>query len=247
MAKKEIKKKSKVMKTILIIVAIVIILPMLVLGYLGFVPGVSALFGSSAPKDLGVKYTAADFASVQTKMGSDLRVLSPNTAAKDSIKYSGTKRVTTALTSAELTAAANSGKWKYHMVQDVQIKVSPDGTVEMSGKILKDKASKAATAYGFNDNDLKKAEDTVGFIPGNPRFYAKGKASVINNQVHMDIEQLEIGRINAKNLITADQASSILHQGLATVPGLSINSLTFDGGKMNFDGTLPQTTYRVTD
>ena len=63
-------KESKVLRNILIGVGSFVLLVVLVLGYLGFMPGVSALFGSSTPKDLGVTYTAQDFASAHAKMGS---------------------------------------------------------------------------------------------------------------------------------------------------------------------------------
>jgi len=237
-------KESKVLRNILIGVGSFVLLVVLVLGYLGFMPGVSALFGSSTPKDLGVTYTAQDFASAHAKMGSMMQE-STATSIKDSIKYSGSKQVSASFTNEELTATANSGKWKYRPVKDVQIKVSPNGTVEVSGKIIKDNIDKVAQVYGYTDEDIKKGEDIIGFIPGNPTFYAKGKATVTNNQVNMDIEELQIGRIDAKNIISESDAQSIINSGISQVPGLNVKSLTFSDGKMNFDGTVPASISRV--
>jgi len=59
------------LKIILVIVAIVV----LVGGYLGFIPGVSGLFGSDQPRDLGAAYTEADLASGQAKLKQQSLVL----------------------------------------------------------------------------------------------------------------------------------------------------------------------------
>ena len=238
------KSKSKVLRNILIGVGSFILVVILVLGYLGFMPGVSALFGSSTPKDLGVKYTAQDFASAHAKMGS-LMQESTATAITDSIKYSGSKPVTASFTNEELTATANSGKWKYRPVKDVQVKVSPDGTVEVSGKIIKKNIDKVAQVYGYTTDDIKKGEEIIGFVPGNPTFYAKGKATVTNNQVNLDIQELQIGKIDAKNMISEGEAQSIIDSGISQVPGLNVKSMTFSDGKMNFDGTVPASISRV--
>jgi hypothetical protein len=240
------KSKSKVLRNILIGVGAFVLLVVLVLGYLGFMPGVSALFGSSTPKDLGVKYTAQDYANAHAKMGSVMQDTTA-TSIKDSIKYSGSKPVTASFTSEELTATANSGKWKYRPVKDVQVKVSKDGTVEVSGIIIKNRIDKVAEVYGYTAEDIKKGEDIIGFVPGNPTFYAKGKATVINNQVSLNIEEMQIGKIDAKNLISEGQAQSIVDSGIAQVPGLNVKSLTFEDGKMNFDGTVPASITRVVD
>lgn len=51
------------------LILILIIVVILLLGYLGFVPGVSAIFGSNKPRDLGITHTQADLDSAQTKLG----------------------------------------------------------------------------------------------------------------------------------------------------------------------------------
>lgn len=58
---------SKGMKVFLIIIAVIILAIVLFLGYSGFIPGVSALFGSNKPRDLGVNYTETDRASAREK------------------------------------------------------------------------------------------------------------------------------------------------------------------------------------
>lgn len=50
-------------------ILIIILIPILVVGFFGFMPGVSSLLGTNKPKNLGVTYTAADYASYQQKTG----------------------------------------------------------------------------------------------------------------------------------------------------------------------------------
>lgn len=59
------------MKTILAIIAglflLIVISIVGVLGYFGFIPGVSKIFGSDQPRDLGVTYSYADYTSYMDK------------------------------------------------------------------------------------------------------------------------------------------------------------------------------------
>ena len=239
------KSKSNILRNLLIGIGVFVLLIVLALGYMGFMPGVSAIFGSSTPKDLGVRYTAQDFKNVQAIMGGNLQVLPADTPSNNSIQYFGLKHVSVSFSNEELTAIANNGKWKYRPTRDVQIKISPNGTVEMSGIIIKDNVGTVAQVYGYTADDLKSAESAIGFIPGNPTFYVKGTASVVNNQISINIDELQIGKIDAKNLITSDQAQSIIDNGISNVPGLNIQSLTFSDGKLNFNGTMPESVSRV--
>lgn len=236
---------KKGFKFALIIIGCIILAIVLVLGYLGFVPGVSALFGSSTPRDLGVKYTGQNLLSAYAKVGGDFQELSATKDPRDSLKYSGSQTVNTQLTNEEMTAMANAGKWVYKPTSDVQIRVNDDGTVEASGKIIKKNLPNFAKAHGFSDDDISKLEAAIILVPGNPIFYVKGKASVINNHASLDVEQAEIGRIDAKNYISPGMAESIIDQGINHVPGTNIRSATFENGNMKLDATLPSKISRV--
>ena len=65
----------KFLKGLAITIGVLVIVVVLVLGYLGFVPGVSNIFGSNKPRDLGVTYTAADYASAHARNGTTHTVL----------------------------------------------------------------------------------------------------------------------------------------------------------------------------
>ncbi|MCR4401145.1 MAG: hypothetical protein NUV35_09835, partial [Syntrophomonadaceae bacterium] len=53
------------------------------LGYVGLVPGVAGLLGSDRPRDLGVRYTAADLASGNAKTGTKTTALPAGAAPQD--------------------------------------------------------------------------------------------------------------------------------------------------------------------
>ena len=77
------------MKKILLRVLIPILVIVLIIGYLGFIPGISNLFGSNKPKDLVVKYTLADLESAKKKTNFKFTELNSNLPPKDSIIFNG--------------------------------------------------------------------------------------------------------------------------------------------------------------
>jgi hypothetical protein len=63
--KEENKEKNK-FPVFLVVVGILVLIPILVLGFLGFMPIVSDIMGTNRPRDLGVKYTDADYLSARS-------------------------------------------------------------------------------------------------------------------------------------------------------------------------------------
>ena len=57
----------KVILGIFIGILTVVVVLVLVAGYFGFVPGISNIFGSNKPRDLGVTATLANYSSVTAK------------------------------------------------------------------------------------------------------------------------------------------------------------------------------------
>ncbi len=230
---------------ILILPAVVVATAVLALGYLGFVPGVASLFGSDKPRDLGIKATAADLQSANSKTGVKLVELPPSSTPLGSISYSGQIPVNNSFTDEELTALAGSSKWKYNPFQNVQIKISDDGTLEASGILRVDRLQGYAAATGVSSEVVKAVMDKLELVPnGAPPFYIKGTGSVTNNRVSQDIQQLEVGRLSVPaNLISDNKGAitSFLNDKITKIPGLSVKSATMSNRSVKFDGTLPAT------
>jgi hypothetical protein len=228
---------------ILIILAVV-----LVGGYFGFIPGVSNLFGMGSPRDLGVRYTQADYQTGHAKTGSVITDLPSDASPQQSIKYSGSHPVNITFTQAEFNALINNHPWKYYPFKDCQLKINADGTTEFSAVLLTDRLSGYAKSTGSSSLSMKIIDDYLSKVPGNPIIYAKGRASVVNGQiVNSDISEFQVGRIS----ISADQlqknkssSTSTAQVQMKTIPGFSVKNFSMVNGQIKFEGTLPDSVAR---
>ena len=126
-------------KIFFFVILLLVISPIFVLGYFGFIPGLSGLFGSDKPRDLKIKYTEADHQSARTKSKIEYGELPANTPPAASLTRTGTRPVNFEMTSAEMTSLMNNRPWKYFPYSDVQVKFNGDGSAEISGRVLKDR------------------------------------------------------------------------------------------------------------
>lgn len=232
-------------KWFLSLVVVLVVAGALVLGYLGFVPGLASAFGADKPRDLGVRFTQADLDSANAKAKVKVEALSPGAPAAQSLKLSTNKVPAVAsFKGSELTAlvAAHESKWAYYPVSDVQIKINPDGTAEASGILRVDRAYGYAAATGVPTWVVDEVINRLKITNVNPPFYVKGTGSIANDKVTMDIRQAEIGRF----AIPGDWIAG--NKGLLTsfvedrvrAAGISIKSASFAAGELKFDGTVPE-------
>ena len=114
----------------------IIVIAILVVGYLGFIPGVSDLMGTNKPRDLGVKYSEANYASGLAKVPG-AQVINPEylcvTCAYTS---TGSIPVKTSFSNEEFTSMINKRNSKVGPLREGQFKFNADGTVEASGLIV---------------------------------------------------------------------------------------------------------------
>ncbi|MFA5827788.1 MAG: hypothetical protein WC841_00295 [Candidatus Shapirobacteria bacterium] len=228
---------------ILIVLVLLIATPILILGYLGFIPKLSSVLGSDKPRNLGVVYTDSDLNSVVQKNGIEMSEMATSSAEpKNSIKYSGSKTVSVSLTSEEITALSNSPTWKYYPVSDIQIKLNSDGSGEASGILILDRLTGYLGAIGISPDVAQTAADYLK-IKGSTPFYFKGIVSVQNNKVSLDTQKIEIGKLPIPvNLVKENQhyLAQLAEIRIDSVPGLSVKSFNLVGGRVNFEGTLPE-------
>jgi len=233
----------KIILSLLVFIGIVVLIAALILGYFGLIPGVSRIFGSDKPRDLGVTFTQEDFNSGMAKTGTEYVLLPSDLSPEESLKYSGTRVVETSFTDKELTALTHNRPWKYYPVKDVQLKIHEDGMVEASGVILVDRIIPCLKAFGVDSDQAESVIKRLDFLRTNPPFYIKGTGSIINNEIDLDIKSLEIGRLPVPltSFVSMVDVTNFIEAGLKTISGLSTKSLTLKEGKLFFDGTLPAT------
>jgi hypothetical protein len=183
----------KLLKLLFLLILLLLIFFVFFLGYLGFVPGLSSILGTDKPKNLGIKYNQADLKSVRSKSQLEYKVLPDNPSPALTRQFTGKRNVTAQFTSAEITATMNNQPWKYWPYKDVQVKFNSDGSGEISGIFLKDRL----IGYGSAINAPSEAiQFATKFLPSNPVFYIKLKASLVNNKIDVFKPQaFEIGRM----------------------------------------------------
>jgi hypothetical protein len=243
----------KVILGIFIGILSVVVVLVLVAGYFGFVPGVSKIFGSDKPVDLGVTYTAADNASGHAKGGMQILTLPAGTPPQQSLVFSGTKPASFNLTQQEVTAMINNNQWAYLPVSDIQVRFNADNTAEWSGILNLDKLHDYALARGLSEADYNDALAQVSkyaIIQMDMPFYVKGTGAVVNGQITFNCDSLKIGRLPVE---LADQINShhndlltLLQNDVLTIPGFTCKNLSISNGQLHFDGTLPQSVSMVT-
>jgi hypothetical protein len=95
------------MKKILIVLLVLAAAGVSFFAYLGCVSGLSSVFGTDKPRDLGIKYSQADFDSARAKSLIEYIALPAGTPDELSLQRSGSRPVNTFFTSAEASALMN--------------------------------------------------------------------------------------------------------------------------------------------
>ncbi|MEM0359752.1 MAG: hypothetical protein QXK06_00260 [Candidatus Diapherotrites archaeon] len=194
------------------------ILAIAVLAFLGFLPVVSDLIGTAKPKDLGVRYSEADYQSGLAKMkghsvkNAEYLCITCDYVSKGSIPAEGT------FTQEEFTAQMNKMNSKKGPLKDIQVKFNADGSMEASGRITDPRLT-----------------TTV---------YIKGRiASYSQKSVRLSLEKIEASQV-ALSGEQAEQVQGIVNGAISDFfnknPGLSIESLSIGNGSIHFKGTFPQ-------
>jgi len=232
---------KKIALGLIIICAMSLLGGVVVLGYYGFVPVVSDLFGSNKPIDLGVSFNDTNTQDAIKKTGINFEYIQPTDKPEESLKFSGETAINTSFTSNELSALIANDKWKYNFLKNTQIKINDDGTSEISTGINTELLGGFAAAHGIEEDQIKPLIDQLK-MANSPPVYIKLAASWSNNSLKMDIQKIEIGRyLMDRDWIDKNESTitSQIENSILRTPGVSITSLTFLNGEMQYNGTLP--------
>lgn len=186
-------------------IAVIIAIIVLVIGYYGFIPGLSGLMGANTPRDLGVTYTQEDLDNANRKLGVTYATLPPDTPDSESIVMEGFHGIDEEFTDAEITALFNdhSENWGNYPMDDIQVRFNPDGTMELSGKLMTARLPGFAEAKGYDMiGQLDRPE--LDYL-SEPTIYLKGDLDVTNGVVSTDITELQVGRLT----LNPDQADQL--------------------------------------
>jgi hypothetical protein len=230
------------------LIGVLVLIPLLVLGFMGFVPGLSNIIGANKPRDLGVKWTAADYASYQQKTGGQFldfanAPVNPNNPSKKTV-FANPKQMEVSLTQEEITAAINSTNWLWMPIKNAQVKFN-DGGLELSGSVNAAYIPQFVNfigGVGYPQSAVDQASNWAKLF-GNPPIYLKANASVEDNKVALTITEAKVSRFS----VPVDIANKVILSGsnnaIPRTNGLDIKSTTFSNGQMQFNGTTPTTVY----
>lgn len=232
------------MKKLLVIILLALLVLVFILGYLGFVPGLSAVFGSNRPKNLGVKYTDDDKITAVEKLQVKYGQLSPN-ATEKGLVLKGYHPVDKSFTSQELTALADTRQRQFSLFpfKSVQIKVNTDGTIEGSAILEFNTALNYLQTLGVPLDQVNKAVDKFKILRGNLPVYLKASGEVVNNSSNIVVKSAEIARIPIPQSLVKQYGPNLnnLVEDIISKrkPHYDIKSLKVEDGKVHFIGNSP--------
>lgn len=210
------------------------------------------------PKNLGIKYTQADYQNALAKTGIDINFNGMSQqqleAFKDDNKnqdlkisdynweFSNYEQCTFTLTPSEATALLNEIAPDFFWFEDIQVKVNPDGTMEGSSTLNVDKILDEL----FYDLKDQIPSELSSLLPGTVNIYSQGTVSITNNQLSGNPEVFKVGPVNLPEQYMNDESISVMENVFSRIytiiPGLEIYSLGSDAnGNFTFDGLIPQT------
>ena len=227
---------KKFFKIILWSIIIIVLLAVLILGYFGFVPGLSTLFGSNSPRDLGIPHTEEDLMSGQQKLGQTF--VAPSANPYNQVRSAAASPVDAKLSQEEYAAHVE----RVHPISDVQIRFE-GSTFEMSGRIDKDRISTFVRTLGITETEVTEKEiiDAVNkYLPVNPVFYIAGSGETKNNAVSFDLSKAEMGRLPVDTSLASDALEGYIELIIDQIPALSADSVTVQNGEMLYQGTAPE-------
>lgn len=222
----------------------IVLVIVLILGYFGFIPILSNLMGANNPKDLGITYTQEDIDSVNEKLGVTYTELPPDTPDAESLIMSDYRPTSGSFTDNELTALFNehSELWGNYPMSDIQVKISDDGGVELSGVIEIGRLKGFADSKGYDEETRREIRPYLRYITTKPAIYIKGNLSIVDGVVSSDVESFQIGRltIGSGQLSQLDYALEAYASHIIGPPRLVIRNVSFQNGQSTVEGDIPK-------
>ena len=234
-------------KVILLLFLLLILLAFWYIARSGLVPVLAKLVGADKPVDLGVTSSAAQATSVVQKLG--IKLDSPPAATNPAgyrKQYTGQVKINQEISESEVSALLNYNHVSYWAVKDAQVKIHGDGTVE------------AALVVRTSELTIRRDGDVPtgimrylpAVLPDQLPVYVKGRLDVVGpQQVSMDFQSIQIGRVNVPSSVVNGDAESratqYVNDRLRNIPGLSIQAISYQDGKVHFKGTWPKEFRRI--
>lgn len=238
-------------KILLVLGGVLLVLVLIIIGvaaYFGFIPGISDNLVQRV--DLGIENDRQLSIDLREKSGVEFNIPESEWPTEKEIAYSGTLNIDESLSSEQITSILNivSEELASMPFSNVQIRINEDGTAEASFNLNIDTTANEAKKLGYTDAEIEEGKKYVGVLGDSVYMYAKLSVEVVNNDLTVVPYAFRIQNFNVPSAITekvAEIGSAAIEDRLSQVPSLNIDSLTQEGSKLHFVGTIPKTVNTV--
>lgn len=233
---------------VLIFLVLLALAVILLLGYLGFIPSISKMFGTDKPRDLGITYDENDLNKIGEKTDVKTGTVAGSEQPEGSIQYKGEHEAEFIMDESQYTALINkyAPLWEYYPAEEIQVRLLPDGSGEMSGILRVNKlvGYVQATGNNYSTEDIEKA---INFLRLEDKdkipFFVTGTVAIKDNKVELlDIEKIELGRFpipgNYVDRYTED-ISKFIEGQIGDFGGLDVELFENREGIQYFEGMVP--------
>ena len=160
----------------------------------------------------------------------------------ESIVFKGRKDLDQIFSQAEISARLHYAVWPHQIIDNHQVRINADGTVELSGNLQMDRIQnlidQQVGELDWNEVDYL---NYLQLIKANPPIYIKALPILNNNTLVMDVQELQVGRftIDSQQHRVGELLAKVGNQLIDRVDGLDINNVIFSEGQMKFTGSVP--------
>jgi hypothetical protein len=211
--------------------------------------------GMLRPYDLGIKSTEEAYESTLHKLQLSKDDAPASGNADDyTIVYGGAQSIQTELDSEELTSFFNENRPDYYALQDVQIRINEDDTVEVSANIDTNYIFSEVLGGAYSRKDAEDALPMLGLLPDKINVYFDFTGGVRNNVISdLDIAKISVlGIPLPESLYDSASAQSFIENTLNAYiaevraeHGSSYDLLDFQDGALVFEGSNPSSVTHV--
>ncbi|MES2952986.1 MAG: hypothetical protein V4674_00295 [Patescibacteria group bacterium] len=230
------------LKKLALVFGVAVLALLLVGGYYGVVPVLSTVLGANSPDHMGAMPTDQEFTSAKTKLGLTIKEQKEDTPIRTSLRFSGKSNINASFTANELSALLRNDLWRYNFIREGSVRINEDGTAEVTGQMLVSRLPGYAEAHGISLAAIKQYLDPMISLGLTPAFRVKVDAEWKNNKLTMEIQEITVGRYQVPEEWLSENKQPIeqfVQTMVLAVPGVSIQTLDFKGGKMNAVGSFP--------
>ncbi|MDP2728858.1 MAG: hypothetical protein Q8O55_00020 [Dehalococcoidales bacterium] len=220
-----------------VLMAVVIVAYFIAGYFMGNLPVASRLLGTNQPRDLGIELSVDNafdgLSSLNHPLSTaDLQAIIDNPGIYTTVK--------TTITDEQASSLISTIDFP---VKLVQIKFGPGGSVESSGIINISQFQDLMTRAGASSEVINTVMDYVSKMDW-AIYYVSGQFGISNNQVSLDVDKLEIGRIVVPESLQEqlnDNMGSVERyiSNVLTAQGYNIREMSVTDGQIRMDMDRP--------